>query len=234
MKTKITIILISLFLLTGMNILANDNKDEVIYRVPEYVVNNIQDIETLSETKPGFLRERGDYERFKRLSGNGKGIKVGIVDTGLDTMTGGRIKRLKDYIGEDDFLLTYGDGVADVDIAATIDLHNKCDKLVTMTAVRPVARFGELDINNNAVESFEEKPQLHQGWINGGFFVCHPNIINYIDGDHEMFEREPLQRIVKDKGMAAYKHEGFWQCMDSKRDYEKLNEIWNAGLAPWA
>ena len=159
---------------------------------------------------------------------------VTLVDTGLDTMTGGRIKRLKDYIGEDDFLLTYGDGVADIDIAATIDLHNACDKLVTMTVVRPVARFGELDINDNVVESFEEKPQLHQGWINGGFFVCRPEVINHIEGDHEMFEREPLQRIIKDNGMTAYKHEGFWQCMDSKRDHDKLNEIWDAGLAPWA
>lgn len=159
---------------------------------------------------------------------------VTLVDTGLDTMTGGRIKRLKDYIGDDEFLLTYGDGVADVDITAAVNLHRKSDKLITMTAVRPAARFGELDINDNAVVSFEEKPQLHQGWINGGFFVCHPEVVNYIDGDHEMLEREPLQRIIKGKGMAAYKHEGFWQCMDSKRDHEKLNEIWDSGRAPWA
>ena len=159
---------------------------------------------------------------------------ITLVDTGLDTMTGGRIKRLKDYLCDDEFLLTYGDGVADVDITATINLHRESDKLITMTAVRPAARFGELDINDNVVASFEEKPQLQQGWINGGFFVCHPDVINYIDGDHEMFEREPLQRIIKGKGIAAYKHEGFWQCMDSKRDHEKLNEIWDSGLAPWA
>ena len=103
-----------------------------------------------------------------------------------------------------------------------------------MTAVRPAARFGELDINNNLVKSFEEKPQLHQGWINGGFFVCHSDVLSHIVGDHEMFEREPLQRIIENSGMAAYKHEGFWQCMDSKRDHDKLNDIWDSGLAPWA
>lgn len=159
---------------------------------------------------------------------------VTLVDTGLNTMTGGRIKRLKDYIGEDDFLLTYGDGVADVDIPATIKLHNACDKLLTMTAVRPVARFGELEINGSTIESFKEKPQLDQGWINGGFFVCRSDVLNYIEGDDEMFEREPLQRIIEDGGIAAYKHKGFWQCMDSKRDHEKLNQIWDAGHAPWA
>lgn len=158
---------------------------------------------------------------------------VTLVDTGLDTMTGGRIKRLKDYIGEDNFLLTYGDGVSDVDISASIDFHKKCGKLATMTAVRPVARFGELDIKDESVISFKEKPQLHQGWINGGFFVCRPEILNYIEGDHEMFEREPLARIIEKNGLAAYKHEGFWQCMDSKRDHERLNEMWDSGNSPW-
>ena len=158
---------------------------------------------------------------------------VTLVDTGLETMTGGRIKRLSDYIGSEDFLLTYGDGVADVDIEETIKLHKKSDKLLTMTAVRPSARFGELVIEDNSVESFEEKPQLDQGWINGGFFVCNAGVMEHIEGDHEMFEREPMQRIMSNGGMSAYKHEGFWQCMDSKRDYEKLNEIWSKGSAPW-
>ena len=159
---------------------------------------------------------------------------VTLVDTGLNTMTGGRIKRLKSYIGENDFLLTYGDGVSDVDITSTIKLHKDSSKLLTMTVVRPVARFGEIEIEGDVVKSFKEKPQLHQGWINGGFFVCRSSILDFIDGDKEMFEREPMQRIIKSNGLGAYKHHGFWQCMDSKRDHEKLNEIWLQGKAPWA
>ena len=159
---------------------------------------------------------------------------VTLVDTGQNTMTGGRIKRLKSYIGENDFLLTYGDGVSDVDITSTIKIHEESSKLLTMTVVRPVARFGEIEIEGDVVKSFKEKPQLHQGWINGGFFVCKPNILDFIDGDKEMFEREPLQRIIRANGLGAYKHHGFWHCMDSKRDHEKLNEIWFKGKAPWA
>jgi glucose-1-phosphate cytidylyltransferase len=158
---------------------------------------------------------------------------VTLVDTGLNTMTGGRIKRLKNYIGENDFLLTYGDGVSDVDIPSTIKLHKESSKILTMTVVRPIARFGEINIEGDIVKSFEEKPQLHQGWINGGFFVCNPSILNYIDGDKEMFEREPLQKIIKVGALGAYKHYGFWHCMDSKRDHEKLNKIWAEGNAPW-
>ena len=158
---------------------------------------------------------------------------VTLVDTGLNTMTGGRIKRLKNYIGENDFLLTYGDGVSDVDIPSTIKLHNESSKILTMTVVRPIARFGEINIEGGIVTSFEEKPQLHQGWINGGFFVCNPSILNFIDGDKEMFEREPLQKIIKVGALGAYKHYGFWHCMDSKRDHEKLNKIWAEGNAPW-
>tara|TARA_B110001450_G_scaffold256640_1_gene287903 strand:+ start:2405 stop:3166 length:762 start_codon:yes stop_codon:yes gene_type:complete len=158
---------------------------------------------------------------------------VTLVDTDLDTVAGGRIKRLKDYISDDDFLLTYGDGTADVEIAATIELHNSHNKLVTMTAAQPAARFSELDIEDNVVGSFEEKTQLHQGWINGGFFVCCPEVINYIEGGHEMFEREPPQKIIKGNEIAAYKHEGFRQCMVSKRDHENLNDLWDSGLAPW-
>ena len=158
---------------------------------------------------------------------------VTLLDSGLNTMTGGRTKRLKDYISDDDFLLTYGDGTADVELASTIELHNSYNKLVTMTAVLPAARFSEPDIEDNFVGSFEEKTQLHQGWINGGFLVCCPEVINYIEGDNEMFDLEPPQQIIKGNGIAAYKYEGFWQCMDSKRDHEKLNDLWDSGLAPW-
>ena len=157
---------------------------------------------------------------------------VTLVDTGLDTMTGGRVKRLKEYLGEDDFMLTYGDGLADIKIPETIDFHKQHGKPITMTAVRPAARFGELDISGNFVRSFEEKPQMHEGWINGGFFVCSTKILDHIEGDHEMLERQPLQRIIESDGIAAFKHDGFWQCMASKRDNDKLSDLWDSGLAP--
>lgn len=159
---------------------------------------------------------------------------VTLVDTGLNTMTGGRIKKLSRIIGDEDFLLTYGDGVADVDIDKTIQLHKRSNRVLTMTAVRPIARFGELEIEDNLVVNFQEKPQMDQGWINGGFFVCTSKLFNYIKGDEEMLEREPMQRILKKEGISVYKHDGFWHCMDSKRDHDKLNKLWNDGKAPWA
>lgn len=159
--------------------------------------------------------------------------KITIVDTGLNTMTGGRIKKVEDYIGKDRFLLTYGDGISDVNINSVIEHHDKLGKLLTLTAVRPPARFGELIIEDGEVTKFEEKPQLHDGWINGGFFVCEIDVLNYITGDHEMFEREPMEKLGAANEIAAFQHEGYWQCMDSKRDYDKLNEIWNSGSAPW-
>ena len=133
---------------------------------------------------------------------------VTLVDTGLNTMTGGRIKKLSRIIGDEDFLLTYGDGVADVDIDKTIQLHKKSNRVLTMTAVRPIARFGELEIEDNLVVNFQEKPQMDQGWINGGFFVCTSKVFNYIKGDEEMLEREPMQRILKKEGISVYKHDG--------------------------
>lgn len=158
---------------------------------------------------------------------------VTLVDTGLDTMTGGRIKRLEQFITNEPFLLTYGDGLSDVDINESIATHNKGSAIVSMTAVRPAARFGELVFSGNKVEKFEEKPQLDQGWINGGFFVCEPELLDYIDGDHEMLEREPMQRLMKQGGIGVFPHDGFWHCMDSKRDFDKLNSLWAEGKAPW-
>ncbi|MDC3200261.1 glucose-1-phosphate cytidylyltransferase [Porticoccaceae bacterium] len=159
--------------------------------------------------------------------------KITIVDTGLNTMTGGRIKRLADYIGQDRFLLTYGDGISNVDINELVNHHDKLKKLLTMTAVRPPARFGELTIENGTVTNFEEKPQLHDGWINGGFFVCENKVLDYLTGDQEMFEREPMEKLCVENQISAYQHEGYWQCMDSKKDYDKLNGLWNDGNAPW-
>ena len=161
--------------------------------------------------------------------------KVTLVDTGLDTMTGGRIKRAKKHIGKETFLLTYGDGVSDVDINDTIKLHKKHGKSLTMTAIQPEARFGNLDIDDSLnVKSFIEKPKNEGGWINGGFFVCEPKIFDYLSEDEScVFEQVPLQNLAQDGELYAYKHYGFWQCMDTLRDNQKLNALWYENKAPW-
>jgi len=161
--------------------------------------------------------------------------KVTLVDTGLDAMTGSRVKRAAKYYKNETFLLTYGDGVADIDIAATVEFHRSHGKAVTMTAVQPEARFGNLDISENSdVLSFTEKPKSEGGWINGGFFVCEPKMLDYLSSDEGCFlEREPLQRLAKDGELAAYKHYDFWQCMDTLRDNQKLNQMWKEGRARW-
>ena len=158
--------------------------------------------------------------------------RVTLVDTGLQTMTGGRVKRMQTFIGRETFLLTYGDGVADVDLEALITFHKEHGKLVTMTAVRPQARFGELELNGSKVTNFKEKPQLEDGWINGGFFVIEPEFFELIDDDKIMLERQPLEIVSQNKQLMAYRHEGFWQCMDTKRDHQLLEKLWEKG-APW-
>ena len=159
--------------------------------------------------------------------------KVTLIDCGLYTMTGGRVKRMKPFIGNETFLLTYGDGLSDVNLEALIKFHKSHGKLITMTAVHPVARFGELELDNDQVISFEEKPQLHEGWINGGFFVIEPEFLELIEGDEIMLEREPLVEAAKQGDLMAYRHEGFWQCMDTKRDHDLLKKLWNTNSAPW-
>lgn len=159
--------------------------------------------------------------------------RVTLVNTGLDTMTGGRVKRLRSFIGNETFMLTYGDGVADIDISALLKFHKSHGKMVTLSAVRPAARFGDLDFKGDRVSSFQEKPQLHEGWINGGFFVIEPEFFDLIDGDSQMLEREPLERAVTAGELMAYKHSGFWHCMDTKRDRDLLEAMWTKG-APWA
>lgn len=159
--------------------------------------------------------------------------KVTLVNTGIDTMTGGRIKRIQKYIGDETFMLTYGDGVSDVDINALLDFHQRQGKMVTVTAIQPVGRFGALQIERDVeVHGFQEKPKGDLAWINGGFFVLKPDVFNYIDGDSTVFEREPLQRIAEANEFAAYKHRGFWQAMDTLRDKKHLEELWNT-KAPW-
>jgi glucose-1-phosphate cytidylyltransferase len=159
--------------------------------------------------------------------------RVTLVDTGEKSMTGGRVKRLRDFVGNETCLITYGDGVADIDLDALLSFHKSHGKLVTVTAVRPSARFGELEFEGNRVTSFKEKPQLHTGWINGGYFVVEPAFFDFIDGDETMLEREPLERAVAAGELMAYFHEGFWHCMDTKRDHELLEALWLHG-APWA
>lgn len=159
--------------------------------------------------------------------------RVTLVNTGEDSMTGGRVKRMQSYIGNEPFLLTYGDGVADIDLKELVAFHKNHGKMITVSAVRPSARFGELNLDGNKVSSFQEKPQLHKGWINGGYFVINPEFFNLIDGDSTMLEREPLEQATNAGELMAYRHDGFWHCMDTKRDHELLESLWEKG-APWA
>lgn len=160
--------------------------------------------------------------------------KVTLIDTGVDTLTGGRIKRIEKYIGNEPFLLTYGDGVGDVDIKATIESHKKAGKILTMTAYEPSGKLGVLDImNNGIVESFEEKPKNSGSWINAGFFVCEPELFKFVDSDKEMFEREPMQKLIEKKELNAFKHTGFWKPMDTLKDNSDLNNLWDSGNADW-
>jgi glucose-1-phosphate cytidylyltransferase len=159
--------------------------------------------------------------------------RVELIDTGLHTNTGGRIKRLASYLGNSTFLLTWGDGVSTVDLDALLAFHRRHGRLATVTAVRPPARFGRLEIEGDQVVSFEEKPQMSEGWINGAFFCLEPGIFDYIAGDETQFEKEPLERIARDGQLMAYRHAGFWQCMDTLRDKVRLETLWESGQAPW-
>jgi glucose-1-phosphate cytidylyltransferase len=158
---------------------------------------------------------------------------IRLVDTAQNTQTGGRIKRLAPFLGNSTFMLTWGDGVSDVDLDALLAFHRSHGRLATMTAVRPPARFGHLELNGNEISEFSEKPQAQEGWINGAFFVLEPEIFDYIAGDDTHFEREPLERLARDRQLMAYKHESFWQCMDTIRDRKLLESLWASGNAPW-
>ena len=166
---------------------------------------------------------------------NSEKWKITLVDTGLNTMTGGRLLKLKNYIGDNRFFLTYGDGLANININNLLNFHLKNKKIVTITAVRPAARFGEIKISNinNNVQSFMEKPRVENGWINGGFFVAEPKILEYLTDEQTVLEHEPLQQIAQNGELAAYKHKGFWQCMDNKKDYDYLNNLWENEKQFW-
>ncbi len=159
--------------------------------------------------------------------------KITLVDTGKDTMTGGRIKRIQKYTNNETFMLTYGDGVGNVDISALLKFHRENKKMVTLTAVQPKGRFGGLGLEDNLVTNFEEKPQGDGSWVNGGFFVCEPDIFNFLENDTTIWERSPLENIAKQQQMTAFKHKGFWRPMDTLRDKIELNQLWDNNQAEW-
>jgi glucose-1-phosphate cytidylyltransferase len=158
---------------------------------------------------------------------------VDLVDTGENTATGGRIKRLKPWMGDGTFMLTWGDGVSDVDLDALLAFHRSHGKLATLTTVRPPARFGHIEFDGDQVTTFTEKPQTAEGWINGAFFVLEPEIFDYIEGDDTQWEKEPLENLAADGQLMAYRHTSFWQCMDTIRDKKLLEKLWQEGNAPW-
>ena len=155
-----------------------------------------------------------------------------LIDTGQTTQTAGRLERVRRHVGDETFLMTYGDGVSDVDLGELVAFHRREGRLATITAVHPPARFGKLAIENGTVTNFEEKPQMSEGWINGGFFVLEPGIFDYIHGDVD-WAREPLEDLSAAGQLSGYCHSGFWQCMDTMRDRVLLNELWDSGAAPW-
>ncbi len=172
----------------------------------------------------------GEIQYF---SENTEDWKISLIFTGNNSMTGGRIKRLEKFLNKETFLLTYGDGLSDIDINELVKFHKNHGKMVTVSAVHPSARFGEIGLNGLDVESFKEKPQVNSGWINGGFFVIEPEFLDFINNDNTVLEKEPLEKVAKTGHLKAYLHKGFWQCMDTKRDMDILNDLWEKGDPPW-
>ncbi len=196
------------------------------YVIKEYFANYFLHMSDVT-----FDMEHNTMEVHKKRS---EPWKVTIVDTGEETMTGGRLRRVRDYIGDGTFCFTYGDGVGDVDISASLEFHRQHGKLATLTAVQPPGRYGALDIDGDGmVEQFQEKPDGDGAWINGGFFVLEPKVIDYISGDSMPWEREPLEKLAQAEQLNAYKHHGFWRPMDTLRDKMQLESLWDSGKAPW-
>ncbi len=165
--------------------------------------------------------------------GESENWTVHLLDTGITTQTGGRLKRAAQFLGREPFLATYGDGVTNLDIGRLVEFHKRHGHLATVTAVRPPARFGSMVFEGNLITRFEEKPQVGEGWINGGFFVLQPEIAEYIENDDALWERDPMERLAQNGQLAAYRHDGFWQCMDTLRDVRLLESLWQEGKAPW-
>ncbi len=181
-----------------------------------------------------FDYSRDEEGRMFVHDGRAEPWKVTLVDTGLHTMTGGRLKRLREHVGDAPFCMTYGDGVAQLDVQKVIASHQSHGRLATVTAVHPPSRFGTLEIGGDSrVAAFREKPVGGDNWINGGFFVLSPRVFDYIEGDHTQFEREPLEALARDQQLMAYRHDGFWQCMDTVRDKVLLEKLWESGSPPW-
>jgi glucose-1-phosphate cytidylyltransferase len=172
----------------------------------------------------------GDAERHRTESDD---WTVHLIDTGLETQTGGRVGRLRRWLGHEPFMLTYGDGVCDIDVRALLDFHGACGRIATVTAVRPPARFGGLVFDGPLVAEFTEKPQIGEGWINGGYMVFEPRVFDYIKSDDVSLEIDVLETLARERELAAYKHEGFWQCMDTLRDKRQLDQMWRDNQAPW-
>jgi len=195
----------------------------------EYIKKYMADFNTLNND----LLIKFKNGKVSVLNSENPDWKVDLVDTGLNTMTGGRIKRLKPYIYNQTFMLTWGDGVSNVDLDKLLAFHRSHGKLATLTAVRPPARYGFMKFNGDLITQFAEKPQIGAGWINGAYFVLEPQIFDYIDGDETQWEKEPLERLARDGQLMAYKHTDFWQCMDTLREKYILENIWESGKAPW-
>jgi glucose-1-phosphate cytidylyltransferase len=195
----------------------------------EYIKRWMVDFSSLQ----GSMSVNLKWGAVKRYDESAPDWNVELIDTGQNTQTGGRIKRLQQVIGKDRFLLTWGDGVSDVDLDKLLAFHKSHGKLATVTAVRPKARFGHIDFDGDRVVSFSEKPDMSEGWINGAFFVLEPQVFDYIEGDKTHWEKEPMVRLAQEGQLMAYKHQGFWQCMDTLREKIMLEEMWNSGKPPW-
>jgi glucose-1-phosphate cytidylyltransferase len=202
----------------------------------DYIKRYATDFAALSagSIKIDYARRQVDYDARSGMEGwSMDDWKLELVETGLNTNTGGRIRRLKEIIGNNRFFLTWGDGVSNVDLNALLEFHRKHGKLITLTAVRPPARFGHLELDGDQITVFDEKPQAGEGWINGAFFVCEPEVFDYIEDDNTQFEKQPLSNLARDGQLMAFRHYGFWQCMDTIRDKVFLEKIWGSGDAPW-
>ena len=198
------------------------------------IIEHIMDIYSNHGHKDFYIALGYKGEKIKEHFKNSKkNWNINLIDTGSDTMTGGRLKRLQKYLSNETFLLTYGDGISDININEEIKFHKKHKRTITISAVRPPARFGSLSLNGSIVTKFKEKQQLGESWINGGFFVINPNFFDYIDGDNTVLEKEPLEQVTKLKEIHAFKHEGFWQCMDHKLDKDYLEHLLIEKKAPW-
>lgn len=195
----------------------------------DYIKKYFTDYASLSGSMKISLRSK----QVTHLDGNVPDWNIELIDTGAPTLTGGRIKRLQPFIGNEPFMLTWGDGVSNVDLNKLLKFHKSHGKLATVTTVRPTARFGHIEFDGDRVERFTEKPQTAEGWINGAFFVIEPKVFDYIDGDTTQFEKEPMEGLARDGQLMAYKHEGFWQCMDTLRDKHLLQDLWDKGNPPW-